>query len=350
MVVHICCSVDSHYFLTRLKKAYPNSAIRGFFYNPNIHPEAEYRLRLMDVAKSCKELGIPLDEGEYKLEQWQKATKGYEHFPEKGERCNICFEERLRESAKHAKSLGESEITTTLLMSPQKSFEQLKVAAEKIEESYGVKFIWEDFRTHGGTQAQFALSKEAGLYHQNYCGCIHALLPQRAAQKKPAIEMSESLNKQIQFGSIKERIALYESSDLKRRQGFLNYRLLSAKVTEKNEILPSYVLYYSLPTRAKNQGKLEPVEDGIAWCSKGPILALDIAKFNELSKRNYPSVLELLNSPPSVELELHVRQKLEGQIYSLTPIIIFDNLPKNKILFECEAQIFHDVRELLARV
>jgi len=350
MVVHICCSVDSHYFLTRLKEAYPNSPIRGFFYNPNIHPEAEYKLRLMDVAKSCEELGIALDVGEYKLKQWQKATKGYEHFPEKSERCNICFEERLRESAKHAKSLGENQITTTLLMSPQKSFEQLKIAARKIEQEYGIEFIWEDFRINGGTQAQFALSKEAGLYHQNYCGCIHALLPQRKAQKKPPIEMAMPLHKQIQPGSIEERIELYKSKDSKRRQGFLNYRLLSAKVSQKNEVLPSYVLYYSLPVRSRTQGILEPLEDGIAWCSKGPILALDIAYFNTLANTLYKSVLDLLNSPVNIDLELLIRQKLEGDIYSLTPIIILDTLPKNKILFECEAQIFHDVRELLARV
>jgi hypothetical protein len=334
----------------RLKETYPNTLIRGFFYNPNIHPEAEYKLRFMDVARSCKELGIALDEGEYKLEQWQKATKGYEHFPEKGERCIICFEERLRETARHAQNLGESEITTTLLMSPQKSFEQLKSAAQKIEQTYGVKFIWEDFRIHGGTQTQFALSKEAGLYHQNYCGCIHALLPQRASQKKPAIEMVESLHNQTQPGSINERIALYKSKDSKRRQGFLNYRLLFAKVSQKNEVLPSYVLYYSLPVRSKVQAILEPIEDGIAWSSKGPILALDVGRFNSLANSNYSTVSELLSSPLDINLELHVRQKLEGQIYSLTPIIILDTLPKNKILFECEAQIFHDVRELLARV
>ena len=350
MVVHICCSVDSHYFLTRLKEAYPDSPIRGFFYNPNIHPEAEYRLRLMDVAKSCEELGIALDVGEYKLEQWQKAIKGYEHFPEKSQRCNICFEERLRESAKHAKSLGENQITTTLLMSPQKSLEQLKNAASKIEQEYGVEFIWEDFRINGGTQAQFALSKEAGLYHQNYCGCIHALLPQRKAQKKPPIEMALPLHKQIQPGSIEERIELYKSKDSKRRQGFLNYRLLSAKVSQKNEVLPSYVLYYSLPVRSRTQGILEPLGDGIAWYSKGPILALDITYFNTLANTQYKSVSELLNAPVSIDLELLIRQKLEGDIYSLTPIIILDTLPKNKILFECEAQIFHDVRELLARV
>ena len=350
MVVHICCSVDSHYFLTRLKEAYPNTPIRGFFYNPNIHPEAEYQLRLMDVARSCKELGIELDEGEYKLKQWQEATKGYEHFPEKGERCIICFEERLRESARHAQSLGESEITTTLLMSPQKSFEQLKSVAQKIEQTYGVKFIWEDFRIHGGTQAQFALAKEAGLYHQNYCGCIHALMPQRAVQKKPVVEMAEPLARQIQPGSIDERIELYKSTQSKRRQGFLNYRLLSARVTQNGEVLTSYVLYYSLPIRPKNEGVFEPIEDGIAWCAKGPMLALDLHCFNTSASTDYATVSDILHRPPSVDLELHVRQKLEGDIYSLTPIIILDTLPKNKILFECKAEIFHDVRELLARV
>jgi predicted adenine nucleotide alpha hydrolase (AANH) superfamily ATPase len=350
MVVHICCSVDSHYFLKKLREKYPKTSLRGFFYNPNIHPESEYKLRLMDVQKSCKEYQIELDEGEYKLAQWQEAVKGYEHFPEKGKRCVICFEERLKETAKHALSLGEKEITTTLLMSPQKSFAQLEDAAKKIEQAYNVRFIWEDFRSGGGTQAQFALSKKARLYHQNYCGCVYALLPQRAAQNKPATEMFEPINKQIQPGSIQERIALYKKDQLKRRQGFLNYRLLSARVSQKEKTVPAYILFYSLPNRTRISGRFEVIEDGIAWCSKGPMIAMDLNFFNNLAGTNFKSITNLLNSPLDVDEELRIREKIEGNIYSLTPIIIMQNLPKEKILFECKAQIFHDVRELLARV
>ena len=41
MLVHICCSVDSHYFLSEIQKIYPDTTMIGYFYNPNIHPKSE---------------------------------------------------------------------------------------------------------------------------------------------------------------------------------------------------------------------------------------------------------------------------------------------------------------------
>ena len=49
MLVHICCSVDSHYFLKKLQEEYPGEKLVGFFYDPNIHPYSEYYLGLLDV-------------------------------------------------------------------------------------------------------------------------------------------------------------------------------------------------------------------------------------------------------------------------------------------------------------
>ena len=104
MLVHICCSVDSHFFLQKLKKIYPNEKLIGFFYDPNIHPYSEYRLRLLDVQRSCDMLGIELIEGEYDFRGWMEAVKGYENEPEKGKRCSICFTDRVEESIKKQKN------------------------------------------------------------------------------------------------------------------------------------------------------------------------------------------------------------------------------------------------------
>ncbi|HGZ70984.1 MAG TPA: diacylglucosamine hydrolase like protein, partial [Nitratifractor sp.] len=70
MLVHICCSVDSHYFLQKLQIEYPESKLIGFFYDPNIHPYSEYYLRLLDVERSCKLLDIELLEGPYDYSAW----------------------------------------------------------------------------------------------------------------------------------------------------------------------------------------------------------------------------------------------------------------------------------------
>ncbi len=206
MLVHICCSVDSHFFLQKLREAYPDEPLIGFFYDPNIHPYDEYRLRLLDVRRSCRKLGIVLWEGSYDYEAWINAVRGLEHEPEKGKRCNVCFDNRLEESAKKALELGEKIITTTLLTSPKKSLQQLEQALETIAQKYGLAIVVPDFRKDGGTQAQFALARDAMLYHQNYCGCVLALAKQREHQKR----FADEVKKYNQFFGDFEQVKRYQ--------------------------------------------------------------------------------------------------------------------------------------------
>ncbi|HIQ49367.1 MAG TPA: epoxyqueuosine reductase QueH, partial [Aquifex aeolicus] len=121
ILVHICCAPDAIYFLKRLREDFPESEIVGYFYDPNIHPYEEYKLRYIETERICRELGIKLIEGEYDVENWLQKVKGYEHEPERGARCELCFDHRLRKSVEVAKELGCNYLTTTLLMSPKKS-------------------------------------------------------------------------------------------------------------------------------------------------------------------------------------------------------------------------------------
>jgi len=61
-------------------------------------------------------LNIELIEGEYDIDSWLDAVRGFEKEPEKGNRCSICFDKRFRVSAKMAKSLNEKIWTSTLLI------------------------------------------------------------------------------------------------------------------------------------------------------------------------------------------------------------------------------------------
>jgi predicted adenine nucleotide alpha hydrolase (AANH) superfamily ATPase len=137
MLVHICCSVDSHFFLQKLQKEFPAEKLTAFFYDPNIHPYSEYRLRLLDVQRSCRLLNIDLIEGSYDLERWLNAVKGLENEPEKGARCMVCFGERLDAAAQKAVQIDEKSFTTTLLVSPKKRFEQLRKTGEEIAKNTG---------------------------------------------------------------------------------------------------------------------------------------------------------------------------------------------------------------------
>jgi predicted adenine nucleotide alpha hydrolase (AANH) superfamily ATPase len=261
MLVHICCSVDSHFFLEKLQHDYPNEKLIGFFYDPNIHPYSEYQLRLLDVKRSCKKLGIELLEGEYDFEAWMQAVRGLENEPEKGKRCEVCFDKRFDVSAKKALLLGEKSITTTLLVSPLKSQEQLKLSGDKFFKEHGVEFIFYDYRKDGGTAQQSRVTKDEQLYRQDYCGCIYGLTMQREQQDRLMDEMFSHVSNQTQPSSIEERLEMYHQRDELEDKGiaykiirekFLNYRQFIFKLYESGDkIINAYALFYSTLQRKK---------------------------------------------------------------------------------------------------
>ena len=358
MLVHICCSVDSHFFLQKLHTLYPNEKLVGFFYDPNIHPFSEYQLRLLDVRRSCAKLGIELHEGSYNYEGWLEAVKGLEEEPEKGKRCSVCFDSRLEESAKKAIELGEIVLTTTLLTSPKKSLQQLAKALEDIAQKYGLQSIAPDFRKGGGTQEQFALAKASQLYHQDYCGCLFALSKQRQMQDRWSDELCSPLRPQVLPSSIEERLMLYErvikheaeDKDVYlRREKFLNYRLLRAWVkNETHEVIPSYILFYSTCKKERVKGHIELQHSQMGFFSKEEIRFITLDTLNTLLNTEYKTVKALLFSPPSIESELQLRSSLLGQShFSLTPIIVLDTLSKGSYEVYLLSKTYSDIREVL---
>lgn len=357
VLVHICCSVDSHFFLQELQKEYPNETFMGFFYDPNIHPYSEYKLRLLDVRRSCKKLGVELLEGEYDYEGWIEAVRGLENEPERGKRCLVCFDNRFETTAKKAVILGIKSITTTLLTSPKKSIDQLKKAATQIEEKYNVEVLVPDFRKGGGTSRQFELAKKDKLYHQNYCGCMFALEDQRASQKRVLDELMSPIGQQVLPSSIESRIELYEkvikceeeekSFELVREK-FLNYRLLAAFVKSREKVLPSYLLFYSHLKRGLVKGRVARIKDGIGYFNRESILFMELEKLNFLTCKEYKSVKELLFNPLKVEEELEVRRFFSKDFLSLSPIIVVDEILTCKLEIGIKSYIYEDVRELLA--
>ena len=361
MLVHICCSVDSHFFLQKLSSLYPEKKLIGYFYDPNIHPYSEYKLRLMDVKRSCDKLGIELLEGEYDYEGWIEAVRGLENEPEKGKRCSVCFDNRLVNTAKKALEIGENEITTTLLTSPKKSIDQLRQNAKEIEEKYNISVLTPDFRKGGGTSEQFAMAKRDMLYHQNYCGCLFALRDQRESQDRLKDELMSPISQQILPSSIEDRLGLYkkvnecEKSGEKfrlRREKFLNYRILRGFVRDlKKEIVSSYFLFYSKLSRDFIKGKIEYIDDGIGYFSREDILFLSVKKFNELSQTDYKNCSEIIKNPISFEDEIKVRQSLSNSVLpTLFVIVILDEIKTQKYEIYLNAIIYEDVRENLVKI
>ena len=356
MLVHICCSVDSHYFLERVQEEFPQEELVGYFYDPNIHPYSEYRLRYLDVEYSCKKLGIKLIEGAYNLEEWLKKVKGMEHLPEKGDRCTVCYDDRLDTTVKKAQELGHDKFTTTLLISPKKSQEKLEKIGTNLSSLTGLEFIYRDYKAGNGAEIQGKKVKENSLYRQNYCGCLFGLSAQREAQKKVMDEMFNPISNQILPESIEERLELYQRRNTLEddgtnykiiKQKFLNYRLFNAKVMVAKQIVPSYIICYSTLNRNKMNGRIEYTKDGINYLNREEVKAISLEKFNELSSSTYKSVKELIYKPLSFDKELELRNKILNSAYDLSTIIVLDEIQDAKYELEINSETYEDVREAI---
>ena len=172
LLLHSCCAPCSRYVLEYLSDYFN---ITVFYYNPNIFPESEYTKRILEQQMLIGEMKVkhPVSfiAGHYDKERFYEMARGMEHLKEGGERCLKCYELRLREAAKIAKEGGFEYYTTTLSISPLKNADRLNEIGTRLANEYGVKYLQSDFKKRNGYKRSIELSKEFGLYRQDYCGC-----------------------------------------------------------------------------------------------------------------------------------------------------------------------------------
>ena len=171
LLLHSCCAPCSTQVIRRLME---NFNIEVFFFNPNIYPKDEYVKRLEEQRRLVKEMDLDyrvVDIG-FKDELFYESIKGLENLGEGSQRCNNCFELRLRETAKYARENNFDYFATTLTISPMKNAQVINKIGEKIAEEYGVKFLYSDFKKENGFKKSIEISKDFDLYRQDYCGCV----------------------------------------------------------------------------------------------------------------------------------------------------------------------------------
>ena len=91
---------------------------------------------------------------------------------------------RLAETARMAKEMGMEYFTTTMSVSPQKDYAKRKKLGLELQEETGVKFLDMDFKKKNGFGRSVELSKQYGLYRQNFCGCDFARYAAQHADHK----------------------------------------------------------------------------------------------------------------------------------------------------------------------
>ncbi len=169
LVLHICCAPDEAWVVHTLRDRYE---LHCFFCNPNIYPPQEYDKRLADAKKVAQIYEVPLTATPYEPESWKNAVKDLEKTPEGGARCVQCFLLRLRKTAKFCRELGWNRFTTVMSISPHKRIEMLNRTGNQAAQEYGVTYKQFNFKKKDGFKESIRLSRELGLYRQDYCGCV----------------------------------------------------------------------------------------------------------------------------------------------------------------------------------
>ncbi len=175
LLLHSCCGPCSSYVLEYLSEYFD---ITVLYYNPNIWPTEEFIKRAETqrqfISGASFKNSVHLVVADYRPEEFDEAAEGLEAEPEGGKRCLKCFRLRLEEAVKYAGEHKYDYFTTTLSVSPHKDAEALNQIGRELEEKFGVKYLCADFKKQNGYKRSIELSKEYGLYRQDYCGCQYS--------------------------------------------------------------------------------------------------------------------------------------------------------------------------------
>ena len=171
LLLQVCCAPCSSSVLTRLREYFD---IDIYYYNPNIYPISELNKRVETVKKLVDDMELdskvifPENNPKDFYSYVDKRSEDYEG----GESCYKCYELRLKKACQYAKENSYDYFTTTLSISPYKNSAWLNEIGKNLEDEFGVKYLYSDFKKKNGYKDSIDLSKKYNLYRQDYCGCI----------------------------------------------------------------------------------------------------------------------------------------------------------------------------------
>lgn len=180
LLLHACCGPCSLEPVRLLRE-------EGFepvicWTNPNIQPIEEWRRRLDTLRAWARDVAqVEVIEATDDRSAWERtcAPAGFD----RERRCRACYALRLEEACRVARERGFSYISTTLVVSPYQLFDACGDILRALAPRYGLTPVWRDFRSHYPEATR--VSRELGMYRQNYCGC-------RFSAAEAAIERHEA--------------------------------------------------------------------------------------------------------------------------------------------------------------
>jgi len=163
LLLHACCADCILKFVDSIKRENTEiEEIVAYFYNPNIHPRAEYLSRLKAIQKVAEENKIGLIIPDWSPKEYFGKIKSKEN------RCEKCWKLRLEKTFGYASDKKFELVSSTLITSHYQNSEKIKEIAKKLEEKYKIKFLVPKIVSKD--------LKTSGFYKQNYCGCAYSLV------------------------------------------------------------------------------------------------------------------------------------------------------------------------------
>ena len=183
LLLHSCCAPCSGEVMEALIASEIDFAI--YFYNPNIHPIQEYEIRKQENINFAKTHNIPFIDADYDKERWFERIKGLEFEPERGKRCQLCFDMRFERTALYAHEHGYPVISSSLGISRWKDMNQINDSGIRAASHYPNLEYWTyNWRKNGGSARMYEIAKREEFYKQEYCGCVYSLRDTNAWRKQ----------------------------------------------------------------------------------------------------------------------------------------------------------------------
>lgn len=166
IIVHVCCGVCAIKTIEFLENEFE---VIGYWYNPNIHPYNEYRMRVQTAGYVFQRMGKDIYwDLQYDILNWFDCTMQF--AKDKQRRCQECYSLRLKKTAEFSKNFSINLFTTTMFYSIHQNHDAIKKAGFSIAEEYNLKFLPLELSRFYYEGKEIA--KKWHLYRQRYCGCI----------------------------------------------------------------------------------------------------------------------------------------------------------------------------------
>ena len=168
LLLHICCAPCACGCIDMLREDGVDFAF--YFSNSNLNTSDEYEKRLAAARTLADAEDIELFIDPYDHASWLERTHTLADEPERGKRCNVCFDWSLSRTAKAAEEMQFDAFATSLTVSPHKNSQLIFSIGQQYPAFECYNFKKRDGFVKGNRRA-----KALGLYRQNYCGCEFSL-------------------------------------------------------------------------------------------------------------------------------------------------------------------------------